>query len=55
MKKTHFKPLLLIFDVHASIWFTCDNGSSYLKEETLGDTGVSQWAAQESRMINLWN
>jgi hypothetical protein len=42
MKKTHFKPLLLIFDVHASIWFTCDNGSSYLKEETLGDTGVSQ-------------
>jgi hypothetical protein len=28
MKKTHFKPLLLIFDVHSSIWFTCDNGLS---------------------------
>jgi hypothetical protein len=28
MKKTHFKPLLLIVDVHASIWFTCDNGLS---------------------------
>jgi hypothetical protein len=27
MKKTNFKPLLLIFDVHSSIWFTCDNGS----------------------------
>jgi hypothetical protein len=26
MKKTHFKPLLLIFDVHPFIWFTCDNG-----------------------------
>jgi hypothetical protein len=28
MKKTHFNPLLLIFDVHASIWFTGDNSSS---------------------------
>jgi hypothetical protein len=41
MKKTHFKPLFLIFDVHPFIWFTCDNGLGLLKEETLSDTGVS--------------
>jgi hypothetical protein len=42
MKKTHFKSLFLIFDVHTFIWFTCDNGLGLLKEETLSDTGVSQ-------------
>jgi hypothetical protein len=26
MKKYLLKPLFLIFDVHSSIWFTCDNG-----------------------------
>jgi hypothetical protein len=42
MKKTHFKPLFLIFDFHPFIWFTCDNGLGLLKEQTLSDTGVSQ-------------
>jgi hypothetical protein len=31
-----------LFDAHPFIWFTCDNGLGYLKEETLGDTGLSQ-------------
>jgi hypothetical protein len=54
MKKTYFKPLLLIFDVHASIWFTCDNGLSYLKEETLGDTGVSQPSPLKESCPEIW-
>jgi hypothetical protein len=42
MKKTHYKSLFLLFVVLPFIWFTCDNGLGLLKEETLGDTGVSQ-------------
>ena len=54
MKKTHFKPLFLIFDVHPFIWFTCDNGLGQLKEETLSDTGVShQLALQVTRNLAL--
>jgi hypothetical protein len=56
MKKTHFKPLFLIFDVHPFIWFTCDNGLGLLKEETLSDTGVSQLPYRTTfHLLFAWN